>query len=202
MPALALAALTSFAALACDKSQPTKEENKAAPSSSSATTGAPTESATVRISGSSALQPLVNAAKEKFEATHKGMSVDVSAGGSKKGLADVASGAVQIGDSDIFADAKDQLVDHKVAVVGFAAMANKGPYNEKVAALGLAGHGEGLHGGHEELEGRGGHRAARRRHQPFAQLRHARRLRQHRPRWRQVHGVPDGGQLRGARREA
>ena len=52
-------------------------------------------------------------------------------------LADVASGAVHLGDSDIFApdDLKAQLVDHKIAVVGFAAMANKGAFNEKVPAL-------------------------------------------------------------------
>jgi phosphate transport system substrate-binding protein len=136
--ALALAAFTSFAAAGCDKSQPNKEEPTAAPSSS-ATAAAPTaESATVRVSGSSALQPLVNAAKEEFEKRNKGVSIEVSAGGSKKGLADVASGAVQIGDSDIFADSKDGLTEHKVAVVGFAAMANKGPFNEKVAALSLA----------------------------------------------------------------
>jgi phosphate transport system substrate-binding protein len=81
----------------------------------------------------------VNAAKEKYEEKNKGASIEVSAGGSKKGLADVAAGAVQIGDSDIFApdDLKAQLVDHKVAVVGFAAMANKGPYNEKVKAISM-----------------------------------------------------------------
>jgi phosphate transport system substrate-binding protein len=91
----------------------------------------------VTVSGSSALQPLVNAAKEKYEATHTGASIEVSAGGSKKGIADVASGAVQIGDSDIAApdDVKGQLVDHKVAVVGFAAMANKGDFNAKVTSL-------------------------------------------------------------------
>src|SRR6185437_3848560 len=67
-------------------------------------------------------------------------SVEVSAGGSKKGIADVASGAGLIGDSDIPApdDLKGQLVDHKVAVVGFAAMANKGPFNEKLGALSMA----------------------------------------------------------------
>jgi phosphate transport system substrate-binding protein len=92
----------------------------------------------VRASGSSALQPLVNAAKEQFEARNRGISVEVSAGGSKKGLADVAAGAVQIGDSDIFApaDLAPQLVDHKIAAVGFAAMANKG-VGDKVAALTL-----------------------------------------------------------------
>jgi phosphate transport system substrate-binding protein len=132
---LALAAFMTFGA-ACDKSQPNKEESKTTTTPSSVAPATP-ESTTVRVSGSSALQPLVNAAKEQFEAKNKGISVEVSAGGSKKGLADVAGGAVQIGDSDIFADPKDQLVDHKVAVVGFAAMANKGPFNEKVAALSL-----------------------------------------------------------------
>ena len=115
---LAFLATTFLAVAACDKSSPQGKQ-------------------TVRVSGSSALQPLVNAAKEKFEADNKSISVEVSAGGSKKGLTDVASGAVHIGDSDIFApdDLKAQLVDHKVAAVGFAAMANKGSFNEKVAAL-------------------------------------------------------------------
>jgi phosphate transport system substrate-binding protein len=119
---LALAATLA----ACSKSQP-------APSAS-------TENATVRASGSSALQPLVNAAKEQFETKNKGVSVEVSAGGSKKGLEDVASGAVQIGNSDIFAEEKDKekLVDHKVAVQGFATMANKGPFNEKITSISLA----------------------------------------------------------------
>jgi phosphate transport system substrate-binding protein len=130
--------LALFSATAgCDKSAPPTPE---APAASSAPSAAQPASATVSASGSSALQPLVNAAKEKFEADKKGVSVEVSAGGSKKGLADVASGAVQIGDSDIFApdDLKGQLVDHKVAVVGFAAMANKGPFNDKIAAISLA----------------------------------------------------------------
>jgi phosphate transport system substrate-binding protein len=127
-----------FMATACDKSAPPTAA-EAPPATSSATAAAQPASSTVSASGSSALQPLVNAAKEKFEAEKKGVSVEVSAGGSKKGLADVASGAVQIGDSDIFApdDLKAQLVDHKVAVVGFAAMANKGPFNDKITAISL-----------------------------------------------------------------
>jgi phosphate transport system substrate-binding protein len=136
----AVRALALIALSACDKSQPPAP----APAESAASAAGPAKSSTlagtVQVSGSSALQPLVNAAKEKFEAAHKDISVEVSAGGSKKGLADVASGAVQIGDSDIFApeDLKAQLVDHKVAVVGFAAMANKGSSNEKVNALTMA----------------------------------------------------------------
>jgi phosphate transport system substrate-binding protein len=136
----AAAALGAFALVACDKSQPPPPPAETpAPSAPQAAT-APSQTGTVQVSGSSALQPLVNAAKEKFEATHKGVSIEVSAGGSKKGLADVASGAVQIGDSDIFAapDQKEALVDHRVAVVGFAAMANKGKFNEKVPALAMA----------------------------------------------------------------
>jgi phosphate transport system substrate-binding protein len=125
-----------LAPVGCDKSEPPTPA--APPATSSAEAVVPANS-TVSASGSSALQPLVNAAKEKFEAANKGISVEVSAGGSKKGLSDVAAGAVQIGDSDIFApdDLKAQLVDHKVAVVGFAAMANKGPFNEKIAAISL-----------------------------------------------------------------
>jgi phosphate transport system substrate-binding protein len=128
---LALAAL-----LGCDKSEPPAP---AAPVASSAE-AVQAQAATVRASGSSALQPLVNAAKETFETNNKGISVEVSAGGSKKGISDVAAGAVQIGDSDIFApdDLKSQLVDHRVAVAGFAAMANRGPFNDKVAAVSLA----------------------------------------------------------------
>ncbi len=131
--AVAFASLIGALASGCDTSKPPQKE---------ATSGSPsatTASGTVRASGSSALQPLVNAAKEKFEASNKGASIEVSAGGSKKGLTDVSAGAVEVGNSDIFAadDQKATLVDHKVAVVGFAAMANKGPFNEKVSALSM-----------------------------------------------------------------
>jgi phosphate transport system substrate-binding protein len=128
-----LFALGAALGVGCDRTPPPTAEPAA---SSASATPAPAYQGPVRISGSSALQPLVNAAKEKFEKENKSASVEVSAGGSKKGLVDVESGAVQIGDSDIFA-APDQtdLVDHKVAAVGFAAMANKGAYDAKVTAL-------------------------------------------------------------------
>jgi phosphate transport system substrate-binding protein len=133
---LTLLPLLAFALVACDKTPPPSPEKPASSVTTSAANDG-TKQGTVRASGSSALQPLVNAAKEKYEAQNKGASIEVSAGGSKKGLADVASGAVQIGNSDIFApdDIKAQLVDHKVAVVGFAAMANKGDFDAKVPSL-------------------------------------------------------------------
>jgi phosphate transport system substrate-binding protein len=140
-----LATAGAFALVACDKTPPPAADRTSTDkpggsvTTSAADPKAPVGKQTVRVSGSSALQPLVNAAKEKYEVENKSTSIEVSAGGSKKGLADVASGAVHIGDSDIFApdDMKAQLVDHKVAVVGFAAMANKGAFNEKVPALTL-----------------------------------------------------------------
>jgi phosphate transport system substrate-binding protein len=135
---------TALSLSACDRSPPPAPERASTGTDGSVTTSAADPKAaagkqTIRASGSSALQPLVNAAKEKYEAENRATSIEVSAGGSKKGLADVASGAVHIGNSDIFApaDLKAELVDHRVAVVGFAAMANKGPFNEKVAALTL-----------------------------------------------------------------
>ena len=132
-----VALLASLALAACDRTPPPQENAPASSSSSTSAQAPAAKVAPVTISGSSALQPLVNAAKEKYEAAHSGASIEVSAGGSKKGIADVASGAVQIGDSDIPApdEVKAQLVDHKVAVVGFAAMANKGDFNTKVTSL-------------------------------------------------------------------
>lgn len=140
-----LATAGTFALVACDRSPPPAADKTSPdkPGGSVTTSAADPKvrlgKQTVRASGSSALQPLVNAAKEKYEVENKSTSIEVSAGGSKKGLADVVSGAVHIGNSDIFApdDMKPQLVDHKVAVVGFAAMANKGAFNEKIPALTL-----------------------------------------------------------------
>jgi phosphate transport system substrate-binding protein len=90
----------------------------------------------VSAAGSSALLPLAKAAAEKFESAHPDVTVEVSAGGSGQGLAQVEQGAVDIGDSDIPPPPEmTDLVDHKVAVVVFAVVANPGPFNDKVTSL-------------------------------------------------------------------
>ncbi|MGG3574750.1 phosphate ABC transporter substrate-binding protein [Bacillus gobiensis] len=86
-------------------------------------------SGSLSISGSSAMQPLVLAAAEKFMEENPEADIQVQAGGSGTGLSQVAEGSVQIGNSDVFAEEKEgvpanELKDHQVAVVGMTAAVN------------------------------------------------------------------------------
>ncbi|WP_322906374.1 phosphate ABC transporter substrate-binding protein [Paenibacillus campi] len=90
-------------------------------------------SASILAVGSTALQPLVDQVAQKFMADSKysNISVQVQGGGSGTGLTQVAAGQATIGNSDVFAAEKldaaqaATLVDHKVAVVAMATVANK-----------------------------------------------------------------------------
>jgi phosphate transport system substrate-binding protein len=94
----------------------------------------------VKVAGSTAVLPLTTEAANRFMRAHPGAAVQVEGGGSRLGLAQVADGGIAIGTSDIFAakEATTTLEDHRIAVVGFAAMANRGPFNETITSLTMA----------------------------------------------------------------
>ena len=110
--------------------------NAAGSASSAAASGsssaAKSLSGSITAVGSTALQPLCEAAAEQFIEKNSGVQITVQGGGSGQGITQIAQGAVQIGNSDVFAESKvkdtadlKKISDNKVCIVGMGPIVNK-----------------------------------------------------------------------------
>lgn len=84
----------------------------------------------VTVVGSTALLPVARTAADEFMKIHPDITVNVSGGGSFTGLAQVASGYIDIGTSDVPAPADDpfytDLIEHVIAIAPFAVIVHPG----------------------------------------------------------------------------
>lgn len=122
MSALAVA---GFGLAGCSGSNGGSDESGNAASGKKALSG------TITAVGSTALQPLCEAAAEQFMQENPGVQITVQGGGSGQGVTQIAQGAVQIGNSDVFAESKlkdssdiSKIADNKVCIVGMAPIVN------------------------------------------------------------------------------
>ena len=99
-----------------------------AASSPAASSAAECVPGSITASGSTAMQPVVDAASKKYAQACPGSVVNVQGGGSGTGLSQVSQGAVQIGNSDVTAESRNPpitgLVDHIVLKQGWIMVVN------------------------------------------------------------------------------
>ncbi|MGI6032934.1 MAG: phosphate ABC transporter substrate-binding protein PstS family protein [Coriobacteriales bacterium] len=129
--AVAACMVASFGLVGCGGGSSSSSSSSSA-TASSASSSASTSGNSITAVGSTALQPLVEAAAEQYMNSNSGVQVTVQGGGSGQGITQIVSGAVQIGDSDVFAEDKvenesdlTKIKDNKVAVVGMGPVVNK-----------------------------------------------------------------------------
>ena len=130
--ALAIAATVVLAA--CSSSATPSPVVTATPAPTTAAPGGVNcVAGSITAAGSTALQPLIDAAAKQYDAACPGSTINVQGGGSGTGLSQVAAGSVQIGNSDVTAQSKlgtpqpaDSLVDHIVTRQGWIMVNNPG----------------------------------------------------------------------------
>jgi phosphate transport system substrate-binding protein len=129
------ACASSAATTAPSAAEPSAASSEAsAPATASASSGGSTAvncvAGSITAAGSTALQPLVDAASKQYTAACLDATIQVQGGGSGTGLTQVLQGAIQIGDSDVTAEGKlkpdeaSQLVNHDVAKQGWVMVTN------------------------------------------------------------------------------
>ena len=121
-------AIVAFSLTGCGSSSSSNDSK----SDAKATEEKKNLSGSITAVGSTALQPLCEAAAEQFMDENSGVQITVQGGGSGQGITQIAQGAVQIGNSDVFAEAKvkdeadlKKITDNKVCVVGMGPIVNK-----------------------------------------------------------------------------
>ncbi len=106
--------------------------SSASSSASSSESGSAAElSGSITAVGATALQPLCEAAAELFMEENPGVQITVQGGGSGTGITQIVQGAVQVGNSDVFAEEKvenpsdvEKITDNRVCVVGMGPVVN------------------------------------------------------------------------------
>lgn len=81
------------------------------------------------VAGSTAAQPIIEAAAAQMRQSDPHFYINVQGGGSGTGLSQVAEGTIDIGTSDVFASQKSnidqkKLIDYKIAVTGITLIIN------------------------------------------------------------------------------
>ena len=114
---VAICMIASFCLAGCSGNNETTEEENV--------------SGSITAVGSTALQPLAEAAAEQFQEQNPDVQITIQGGGSGQGITQIAEGSVQIGNSDVFAETKlddpskvENLTDNKVCVVGMGPVVN------------------------------------------------------------------------------
>lgn len=120
----------SSGAAASTGASPSAGGSAAVAGSAGASAGVTCVTGNIIAGGSTAMQPLVEAAAKAYAAACPGATINVQGGGSGTGLNQVAAGNFQIGDSDVYAEEKlkpadaSALVNHNVVKQGFIMVVN------------------------------------------------------------------------------